>query len=123
MTEYQSTDISPLLQDIVMDNPTYPFPVMTIRDELVQLFINQDEFEYFMMQAFKKLKSEHHIIFANVFLTTLEQVLDTLGVDPHNLPNEIYQGKIDHFISILEELQITRVEKKSPDGEMLSAMI
>jgi hypothetical protein len=123
MTEYQRTEISPLLEDIVKDNPTYPFPVMTIREELVQLFINQDEFEYFMMQAFRKLKSEHHIIFANVFLTTLEQVLDTLGVDPHNLPNELYQQKIDHFISILEVLRITRVEKNSPDGELLSAMV
>jgi hypothetical protein len=123
MTEYQQTEISPLLEDVVRDNPTYPFPVMTIREELLQLFINQYEFEYFMMQAFKKLKSEHHIVFANVFLTTLEQILDTLAVDPHNLPNEVYQEKIDYFISVLEVLQVTRIEKNSPDGELLSAMV
>jgi hypothetical protein len=123
MTETQQTQISPLLEDIVRDNPTYAFPVMTIREELIQLFINQDEFEYFMMQAFKKLKSEHHIVFGNVFLTALEQVLETNDTDPHLLPKQIYQEKIDYFISILENLNVTRIEKNSPDGELLSAMV
>jgi hypothetical protein len=123
MSEPIKTEISPLLESVVKDNPTYPFPVNAIREELIQLYINQDEFEYFMMQSFKKLKREYHIVFGNIFLTTLEQVLDTIDVDPHTLPKQVYQEKIDYFISILENLNITRVEKKSPDGELLSAMV
>jgi hypothetical protein len=123
MSEPTKTEITPLLQDVIRDNPTYPFPVNAIREELIQLYVNQDEFEYFMMQSFKKLKKEYHIVFANVFLTTLEQSLDTVGTDPHTLPKHVYQQKIDYFISILEDLNITRVEKKSPDGELLSAMV
>lgn len=123
MSEYPKTEISPLLQAIVEDNPSYSFPVDCIRDELIQLYINQYEFEYFMMQSYKKLKRDYHIVFGNVFLTTLEQVLDTNEIDPHQLPYEVYSGKIDLFISILENLKVTRIEKNSPDGELLSAMI
>lgn len=123
MSEPTKTEITPLLEDIIQDNPTYDFPVNAIREELIQLYVNQDEFEYFMMQSFKKLKREYHIVFANVFLTTLEQVLDTVGTDPHNLPKHVYQEKIDYFISILEDLHITRIDKNSPDGELISAMV
>lgn len=123
MTQPIKSQITPLLEDVVRDNPTYPFPVNAIRDELIQLYVNQDEFEYFMMQCFKKLKKEYHIVFGNVFLTTLEQVLDTIDIDPHTLPKHVYQEKIDYFISILEDLKITRVDKNSPDGELISAMV
>jgi hypothetical protein len=33
-----------------------------------------------------------------------------------------YQLKIDELIDTLEKLKITRVEKSSPDGEMMSIM-
>lgn len=123
MSQYPKTEISPLLHAIVDDNPTYNFPVDSIRDELIQLYMNQLEFEYFMMQGYKKLKNQYHIVFANVFLTTLEQVMDTVGNDPHILEHNVYQSKIDYFISVLENLRVTRVEKNSPDGEILSVMI
>jgi hypothetical protein len=123
MSQYPKTEISPLLHSIVEDNPTYDFPVDSIRDELIQLYMNQLEFEYFMMQGYKKLKKQYHIVFANIFLTTLEQVMDTVGNDPHILEHDVYQSKIDYFISVLETLKVTRIEKNSPDGEILSAMI
>jgi hypothetical protein len=123
MNEYPKTEISPLLHAIVEDNPTYQFPVESIRDELIQLYLNLLEFEYFMMQGYKKLKNDYHIIFANVFLTTLDQVMESVNNDPHLLDYDVYQTKIDYFISILENLHVTRIEKNSPDGELLSAMI
>jgi hypothetical protein len=122
MNETITTPINDLLKNIVIDNPTFPFPVNVIREELIQLFINQFEFDYFLEQCIKKLKSEHHIIFANTFLLILEEVLDTSRSDVYDLPNEVYQTKIDYFISKLETLNITRIDKKSPDGEMLSIM-
>jgi hypothetical protein len=50
-------------------------------------------------------------------------VLDTKNHDPYLLSSEEYYSKIDHFIDVLENLSITRIEKDSPDGELLSAMV
>jgi hypothetical protein len=121
--EYPKTEISPLLEDVVHDNPTYPFPILTINDELLQMYLHQDEFEYFMMECYKKLNREHPNIFGQVFLTTLEMILDTNSINPHNRSTEDYQFIMDRFITVLESLQVTRIEKNSPDGEMMEAML
>jgi hypothetical protein len=42
--EHPRTEVTPLLENIVYDNPTYPFPIKTIRDELSQLFLHQEEY-------------------------------------------------------------------------------
>jgi len=120
--EYPRTEISPLLESIVKDNPTYPFPTEIIEKELLTLFINQEEFEYFMMVCYKKLKKEASHVIANIFLTALEIHLDTKNVDPHTLSNAEYHKKLDGFISQLETMNITIVDKKSPDGVLMSAM-
>ena len=117
------TEVTPLLENIVYDNPTYHFPIQSIRNELSQLFLHQDEYHYFIQQIYKVLNRDHHSIFANVFITTLELVLDTKNQDPYLLSSEEYYSKIDHFIEVLENISITRIEKKSPDGELLSAMV
>jgi hypothetical protein len=121
--EYPKTEISPLLEDVVNDNPTYPFPILSINDELLQMYLHQDEFQYFMMECYKKLNREHPSIFGQVFLTTLEMILDTNSIDPHNRSLEDYQFIMDRFITVLESLQVTRIEKNSPDGEMMEAML
>ena len=121
--EYPKTEISPLLQDIVHDNPTYPFPHLTIQDELLQMYLHQEEFQYFMMQSYHKLNKEHPSIFGQVFLTTLEMILQTNTIDPYSRSIEDYQFHIDRFIGVLESLEITRVEKNSPDGEMMDALL
>jgi hypothetical protein len=120
---YSKTEISPLLRDVVNDNPTYPFPIDSIKMELLNLLINQQEFDYFMMMIYKKLKQDHPIIFSEVFLTTVEFVLDTKSNNPYMLSQEEYELKIDQLITTLEIMVVTRVEKKSPDGEMMSAML
>ena len=121
--EYPKTEISPLLEDVINDNPTYPFPHLTIQDELLQMYLHQEEFQYFMMMAYNKLNSEHPSIFGQVFLTTLEMILSTNTIDPYTRSVEDYQFHIDRFITVLESLQITRIEKNSPDGEMMQAML
>jgi hypothetical protein len=121
--EYPKTEISPLLEDVINDNPTYPFPILTINDELLQMYLHQEEFQYFMMESYKKLNREHPSIFGQVFLTTLEMILSTNTTDPYTRSAEDYQFHIDRFITVLESLQITRIEKNSPDGEMMQAML
>ena len=121
--EYPRTEISPLLEDVINDNPTYPFPILTINDELLQMYLHQEEFQYFMMESYKKLNREHPSIFGQVFLTTLEMILSTNTTDPYTRSAEDYQFHIDRFITVLESLQITRIEKNSPDGEMMQAML
>jgi hypothetical protein len=123
MSEYPRTEISPLLENIVNDNPTYDFPVQSIREELVQLFMHQEEYHYFIQQSYRILNRDHHKIFADVFLTTLELVLETNNQDPYLLSSDEYHSKIDSFIEVLENLKITRIEKNSPDGELMSAMV
>ena len=123
MSEYPRTEISPLLENIVKDNPTYDFPVQSIREELVQLFMHQEEYHYFIQQCYRILSRDHHIVFANVFITTLELILDVHNQDPYLLSSEEYHLKIDTFIEVLETLSITRIEKNSPDGELMSAMV
>jgi hypothetical protein len=115
-------EISPLLESVVQDNPTYPFPIETVRFELLELLTNQLELQYFIIQANKKLKRDHHKIFANIFLTTIQLVFETDKGEIEDLPYELYQSRIERLTSVLENMKITRVEKNSPDGEILSAM-
>jgi hypothetical protein len=119
---YPKTQITPLLEDVINDNPTYPFPVQSIQYLLLNMMIHQEDFDYCMMQCYKVLKGDHPQIFAEIFLTTLELILDTKTYDPHTLPKEVFESKIDRFIDVLSTMQITRVDKNSPDGEMLSEM-
>jgi hypothetical protein len=117
------SNITPLLESLVDDNATYKFPVECISLELINLFITQIEFEYFVMKCYNKLKSEYGFAIAHIFMTSLEMKLDLQNIDVYNIPPEEYEVKIGDFMTFLEELYITRIEKTSPDGELLFAMI
>lgn len=114
--------IEPLLNSIVTDNPTYPFPIDGIRIELLELLTNQLELQYFIIQANRKLKRDYHKVFANIFLTSIQLVFENDKVDAEDLPYEVYQSRIERLTNMLENMKITRIEKNSPDGEMLTAM-
>jgi hypothetical protein len=114
--------VIPLLESVVQDNPTYPFPIDTIRYELLELLNNQLELQYFLIQADRKLKRDHHKIFANIFLTTFQLIFEEDKGEIDELPYDLYQSRIERLTTLLENMKITRVEKDSPDGEMLSAM-
>jgi hypothetical protein len=118
----QEQDITPLLKSFVSDNPTYDFPIKTIQYEITNMFITQNEFDYFFMMAFRKLKREFNQTIANVFITTCDLYLDLKNVDMHIIPAEEYYDKIEGLYDVLSNLKITRIEKSSPDGIMLTAM-
>lgn len=119
----QQSRVEPLLQAIVNDNETYDFPFYAIRLELLEMLSNQEDLQYFTIQAHKKLKKKFPPIFSTVFLNTMEMVLDTNNIDPYTLPYEHYVDKIEELTEVLETLVISRIEKDSPDGEMMVAML
>jgi hypothetical protein len=112
----------PLLESVVRDNPTYKFPIETINKELVSLFMNPLEFDYFTIQSYRKLKREFGDTLAHIFLSTLELKLNLKDRDIYKLSTQEYQAEIENFITTMENLYITKVNKKSSDGEMMSAM-
>lgn len=112
----------PLLEDVVRDNPTYKFPMESIMKELTSMFIEPLEFDYFTVQSYRKLKSEFGETIAHIFLSTLELKLNLKERDIHSLSTQEYHTEMENFLSTLENLYITRVDKKSSDGEMMSAM-
>ena len=111
-----------LLESVVRDNPTYKFPVETINKELTSLFLEPLEFDYFIIQSYRKLKREFGSTIAHIFLSTLELKLNIKERDIYTLSTAEYQVEIENFLTTLENLYITKVDKKSSDGEMMSAM-
>ena len=118
----EQKSLIPLLADVVRDNPTFKFPVEIIVKELTSMFLEPLEFDYFAIQSYRKLKREYGDTIAHIFLTTLEIKLSIKERDIYSLSTQEYQTEIENFISSLENLYITKIDKKSSDGEMMSAM-
>jgi len=116
------SNIYPLLESVIQDNHTYKFPIESIRKQLLNMLLTQDEFEYFMMESYRSIKRDYGFIYGHILLTTIENNLNLSNLDVHTLSEGEYQEKISNLIETLENLSITRVEKNSPDGEMLSVM-
>lgn len=119
--QYQQS-VSGLLEDIVKDNPTYKFPIEAISKELMSLFLEPMEFDYFIIQSFKKLKRDFGDVVAHIFLQTLELKINLKPNEISHLTLEQYQTLVETFISSLENIYITKIDKNSSDGEMLSVM-
>lgn len=119
----EKNTIQPLLNDIIKDNESYKFPIEFIQKELLSMFMNPEEFDYFTMQSYRSLKREYGFTIAHIFLTTLETKLKLKFRDIRILTEEQYREEVEAFISTLENLVITRIPKDSSDGEMMSAMI
>lgn len=112
----------PLLESVVRDNPTYKFPIESISKELTSMFLQPLEFDYFTMMSYRKLKREFGETLAHIFLSTLELKLNIKERDIYTLSTQEYQTEMENFLSTLENLYITKINKKSGDGEMMSAM-
>lgn len=115
--------ISPLLESVIQDNPTYKFPIEFINKELMSMFLEPLEFDYFTIQSYRKLKREFGETIAHIFLQVLEMKMKSRERDVYSLTVPEYQAEMENFLSTLENIYITKVDKKSPDGEMMSAMI
>lgn len=114
-------NINPLLESIVTDNESFDFPIESIRPELLQMLLNQEEFDYFVSQCHNKLKMSYPKIFSTVFFNTMMIVFDT-DEDIYQMSFETYTEYLLEFIDVLENMQVTRIEKDSPDGEIMSSI-
>lgn len=115
--------ISPLLEAVVKDNPTVKFPAYSIQKELLGMFMEKIEFDYFTVEAFRKLKRDYGFVYGHIFLTTLEVKMKLKERDIQLVPDDEYREQLEGFFTTLENLYVTRIEKNSPDGEMLQVMV
>jgi hypothetical protein len=118
----QQQALIPLLTSVVQDNPTYKFPVETISKELTSMFLEPLEFDYFTIQSYRKLKREFGETIAHIFLSTLDLKLQLKERDIYTLSTQEYQAEMENLLTTLENLYITKVDKRSSDGEMMTAM-
>jgi hypothetical protein len=121
--KHEKQAISPLLESVIQENPTYKFPIEFIGKELTNMFLEPLEYDYFMIQCYKKLKMEFGETIGHIFLQVSEMKMNTPDRNVYTLTEQEYQSKMDDFLSTLENIYITKVDKNSPDGEMMSAMI
>lgn len=115
--------ISPLLELVVKDNLTYKFPIESINKELTSMFLEPLEFDYFMIQSYRKLKKDYGDVVAHIFLQILEFKLSFQSKKFEEMSIVEYQSEMEKFLHTLDNLYITRIEKDSPDGEMMTAMV
>lgn len=118
----EQKSLIPLLADVVKDNPTFKFPIEIIIKELTSMFLEPLEFDYFVIKSYRKLKREFGSTIAHIFLSTLELKLNIKERDIHKLSTQEYQTEMENFLTTLENLYITKIDKRSSDGEMMSAM-
>jgi hypothetical protein len=119
----QNKALYPLLESIVQDHPTFKFPIEAIQKELLNMFMLPLEFDYFYMTAYRKLKSDYGFIVAYIFLETLQLKFKTDISKIHELDINDYHSIVEEFITTLERLHVTKIDRDSPDGEMLTAMV
>jgi len=110
------------LEVIVEDNFTYNFPINEVRLELINLMMSQEEFIYFIQQAYNNVMHSHGKITADIFTTVVYKDFDVVNNDPTKLEYIDFVLILDSIIDKLENLRITRVPPSSPDYEVLSVM-
>lgn len=119
----KQTSILPLLENIIQDHTSYKFPVSYINKELTSMFLEPMEFDYFRMMAYRKLKKEYGFAIAHIFLQVMEIKMELHKGDIYIIPQLQYQDRMETFLSSLENLYITKIEKNTSDGEMMSVMV
>jgi hypothetical protein len=114
--------LNDFLKKIAKDHSQYSFPINEIQKELTLMYLDPSDFNDGMMFAYRKLKRKYNEVLANVFLTTVEMVLNLKELDFKAMSIIEYREKMDYLIDTLTSVVITRIDKKSPDGQMLTTM-
>lgn len=119
----KTSHLTNLLEQVVSDNFTYPFPYKFIFPELIQLILSQQEFDYFMSQISRKLRMEYGQIIVTIFINLAEMTLKHNLEDITELSSDQYEDRIESLMELLEVIRITRIDKNTSDGQMLSTMV
>ncbi len=96
-----------------------PFPTDSIRAELINLILSQEEFQYFIQEAYKKIKKTYGLVVGSVFLEILKKQTNYENDNIYELSYDEYVERIDNMILALEEIKITTIPKESPDYELV----
>lgn len=115
-------NLNEFLSEIAQDHEQFQFPIHEIQRELTLMYLDKDDFDSGLMKAYYKIKRRYNEVLANIFMTTLEMKFKIKETNFKNLSDKEYQEKLDSVINTLNNLVITRIEKKCPDGEMLTTM-
>lgn len=110
-----------LMEDVIKDNDTVPFPVDDVRIELIHLMVSQEEFQYFLEEAAKKLQRKYGRIIMAVFLEVAQREM-RLNDDFNEIHFLEYMDRAARFIQCLEDIRITTIPKDAPDYEMVLEM-
>lgn len=86
------------------------------------MYLDKDDFNEGLMKSFHKIRKKHGEVLANIFITIADQKLKIKDIDFRNMSDTDYQLWLDVFIDTLSRIKITRVDKNSPDGLMLTQM-
>lgn len=90
--------------------------------ELTRLYLNQDDFNKIISTIYEKLYTNNSQVIAQTFIYCLQKVfpMDEHIVD--SIEEQAYYEYVEELIDLLQQVKITRIEKKSADGVMMSAM-
>lgn len=86
------------------------------------MFLDKDDFDNGLMRAYFKLKRKYNVVMADIFMTIANKKLQIAEMDFRNMEQSDYEDWVEDFINSLERVRITRIEKNSPDGQMLTQM-
>jgi hypothetical protein len=117
-----NVNLNEFLTTIASDHQQFEFPIQVIQQELTIMYLDKDDFDNGLMKAYHKLRRKYNEVLANIFITTLELKFNIKDTDFRKLTDEEYQNKLDEAFQTLSNLVITRIEKRSSDGEMLTTM-
>lgn len=108
-----------LLEPILQDAPSMPFPVDSIRMELINMILSQDEFRYFLERCHVKLTDTYGRIIASVFIEVVKQQTLFQEENIYELDYSEYVDRIDKMVELLEQIRITTISRESPDYEIV----
>lgn len=112
-------NIYSFLEMIVRDNESFPFPVNHIRKELEHLLMGSEEFQYFVREANRRINYTYGQAYSQTFIYLLDKVFSDL---PKDYTEDEYIDRVLHFIDVLENIKICRIDKNTPDGETITIM-
>lgn len=115
-------NLNDFLVIISNDHQTVNFPINEIQLELTFMYLDKDDFDNGLMKAYHKLKRKYNKTMADIFMTIANMKLQIGDIDFRNMEQSDYQEWLEDFFNSLENIKITRIEKNSPDGQMLTQM-
>lgn len=86
------------------------------------MYMDKDDFDNGLLKAYYKLKRKYNKTMGDIFIAIANRKLQISETNFRDLSDEDYQIWLEDFFNSLENIKITRIEKTSSDGQMLTSM-